>query len=127
MADRKVRSVTFKMPFNMTPKELKEAIDGSIESNVTVFQDLGNGEYLIEVSNQRDAEALVDEGFDFEDTHVSCHPPHGKLTNVSILNLRSYIEDDEIKKVLNQYGEVKGDVIRLKYKADHAFAGLAIV
>ena len=68
MADRKVRSVTFKLPFNMTPKELKEAIDGSIESNVTVFQDLGNGEYLIEVSNQRDAEALVDEGFDFEDT-----------------------------------------------------------
>ena len=124
MADRKVRSVTFNLPFNMTPKELKEAIDGCIESNVTVFQDLGNGEYLIEVSNQRDAEALVDEGFDFEDTHVSCHPPHGKLTNVSILNLRSYIEDDEIKKVLNQYGEVKGDVIRLKYKADHAFAGL---
>ena len=33
MADRKVRSVTFKMPFNMTPKELKEAIDGAIESN----------------------------------------------------------------------------------------------
>ena len=124
MADRKVRSVTFKLPFNMTPKELKEAIDGCIESNVTVFQDLGNGEYLIEVSNQRDAEALVDEGFDFEDTHVSCHPPHGKLTNVSILNLRSYIEDDEVKKVLNQYGEVKGDVIRLKYKGDHAFAGL---
>ena len=113
----------------MTSKEVKEAIDGSIESNVTVFQDLGNGEYLIEVSNQRDAEALVEEGFDFEDTHVSCHPPHGKLTNVSILNLRSYIEDDEIKKVLNQYGEVKGDVIRLKYKADHAFAGwrMAIV
>jgi len=126
MADRKVRSVTFKMPFNMTAKELKEAIDGSIESNVTVFQDLGNGEYLIEVSNQQDAEALVEEGFDFKDTHVSCHPPHGKLTNVSISQhyLRSYIEDDEIKKVLNQYGEVKGDVIRLKYKADHAFAGL---
>ena len=40
------------------------------------------------------------------------------------MNLRSYIEDDEIKKVLNQYGEVKGDVIRLRYKADRAFAGL---
>ena len=49
MADRKVWSVTFKMPFNMSPKELKEAIDGAIESNGTVFQDLGNGEYLIEV------------------------------------------------------------------------------
>ena len=115
MADRKVRSVTFKMPFNMTPKELKEAIDGAIESNGTVFQDLGYGEYLIEVLNQRDAEALVEEGLEDDGTHVSCHLPHGKLTNV---------EDDEIKKVLNQYGEVKGDVIRLKYKAHHAFAGL---
>ena len=124
MADRKVWSVTFKMPFNMSPKELKEAIDGAIESNGTVFQDLGNGEYLIEVLNQWDVEALVEEGFDFDDTQVSCHLSHGKLTNVSILNLRSYIEDDEIKKVLNQYGEVKVDVIRLRYKADRAFAGL---
>ena len=46
------------MPFNMTPKELNEAIDGAIESNGTVFQDFGYGEYLIEDLNQRDAEAL---------------------------------------------------------------------
>ena len=37
MADRKARSLTFKMPYNMTPRKLKEAIDGGIESNVTVF------------------------------------------------------------------------------------------
>ena len=36
----------------MTPKELKEAVDEAIESNGTVVQDLGNGEYLIEVLNQ---------------------------------------------------------------------------
>ena len=94
MADRKVRSATFKMPFIMTPKEVKEAIDGAIESNGTVFQDLWYGEYFIEVLNQRDAEALVEEGLEDDDPHVSCHLPHGKLTNV---------EDDEIKKVLNQY------------------------
>ena len=52
MADWKVRSVTYKMRFDMTPKKLKEAIDGAIESNGTVFQDLGNGEYLIEVLNE---------------------------------------------------------------------------
>ena len=37
MADRKARGLTFKMPLNMTPRELKKAIDGGIESNVTVF------------------------------------------------------------------------------------------
>ena len=52
MADRKFGSVTFKMLFDMTPKELKEAVDEAIESNGTVVQDLGNGEYLIEVLNQ---------------------------------------------------------------------------
>ena len=30
MADRKVRSVTFKMPFNMTPKELKKLLMGRL-------------------------------------------------------------------------------------------------
>ena len=69
MADRRVRSVTFNMPFNMTPKELNEAIDGAIESNGTVFQDLGYGEYLIEDLNQRDAEALVEEGLDYDDIY----------------------------------------------------------
>lgn len=38
--------------------------------------------------------------------------------------MRSYIEDDEFKKVLSQYGEIKREVIRLKYKADLAFEGL---
>lgn len=37
--------------------------------------------------------------------------------------MRSYIEDDEFKKVLSQYGEIKREVIRLKYKADLAFCG----
>ena len=69
MADRRVRSVTFNMPFNMTPKELNEVIDGAIESNGTVFQDLGCGEYLIEDSNQRDVEALVEEGLDYDDIY----------------------------------------------------------
>ena len=40
------------------------------------------------------------------------------------MGLRSYIEDEEIIKVLSHYGEIKGEVIRLKYRADHELAGL---
>ena len=61
MAGRKARSVTFKLPYLMTPRELKEAIDREIQSNVTVFQDLGNGEILIELANRQDAE-VTDRG-----------------------------------------------------------------
>ena len=110
------------MPYLRTLRELKEAIDREIQSNVS-FQDLGNGEILIELANQQDAELLIEEGFDVEETHVGCHPLHGQYTNVSISNLRSYIEDAEVKKVLSQYGEIRGDIL-LKYKADHAFAGM---
>ena len=52
---------------------------------------------------------------------MSCCPPQEKFTVVSIFILRSYIEDDEFKKVLSQYGEIKRQEIRLKYKADLAF------
>jgi len=124
MADPKARIVMFRLPYLRTLWELKEAIDREIQSNITVLQDLGNGEILIELANRQDAELLTEEGFDVEETHVGCHPPHGQYTNVSILNLRSYIEDAAVKKVLSQYGEIKGDIIRLKYKADHAFAGM---
>ena len=109
----------------MSAKELKHAIDEEISSNVTVFQDLGNGEFLVELADQQDAELLIEDGFDVEESHVGCHPPHAKSTNVSILNLPSYSDDDdEVKEVLSQYGEIRGEVIRLKYKKDHAFAGL---
>ena len=47
---------------------------------------------------------------------MSFHPPQDKFTVVSIFILSSYIEDDEVKKVLSQYGEIKREVIRLKYK-----------
>ena len=58
---------------------------------------------------------------------MSFHPAQDKFTVVSIFILRSYIEDDEFKKVLSQYGEIKREVIRLKYKVDLAFAGLVKV
>ena len=124
MADRKGRSVTFKVPHAMNLRELKNGLESGITSEIVVFQDLGGGEYLVEFSSLNDAETLVDEGFDISEIHVSCHPPHAKSINVSIMGLRSYIEDEEITKVLSQYGEIKGEVIRLKYRADHELAGL---
>ena len=39
------------------------------------------------------------------------------------MGLRSYVEDEEVKSALREYGELKSEVIRLKYKADHELAG----
>ena len=124
MADRKGQSVTFKVPHGMNLRDLKIGLESEITSDIVVFQDLGGGEYLVEFSSVSDAEALVEEGFDVSELHVSCHPPHAQSINVSIMGLRSYIEDKEVRKVLSQYGEIKGDVIRLKYRDDHELAGL---
>ena len=113
------------MPHAMNLRELKTGLESGITSEIVVFQDLGGGEYLVEFSSLNDAETLAEEGFDISEIHVSCHPPHAKSINVSIMGLRSYIEDEEIIKVLSHYGEIKGEVIRLKsYRADHELAGL---
>ncbi len=128
MADRKGRSVTFKVPYEVNSivnlGDLRTAIEGEIESEIIVFQDLGSSEYLVELNAVSDAESLIEEGFDLGDSHVICHPPHGQSVNVSIMGLRSYIDDEDVKEALNQYGEIKGEVVRLKYKADHELAGL---
>ena len=39
------------------------------------------------------------------------------------MGLRSYIDDDDLIATLSDYGEIKSDVIRLKYKADHELGG----
>ena len=43
--------------------DLRTAIDGEIESEIIVFQDLGSSEYLVEVNAVSDAESLIEEGF----------------------------------------------------------------
>ena len=67
MADPKARIVMFRLPYLRTLWKLKEAIDREIQSNITVLQDLGNGEILIELANRQDAELLTEEGFDVEE------------------------------------------------------------
>ena len=99
-------------------------IEKEIEHKINVFQDLGEYVYLLELEVKTDAEHLVSNGFDVAEIHVDCSPPHGKFLNVSIMGLRSYIDDDEVISALSDNGEIKSEVIRLKYKADHELAGL---
>ena len=40
------------------------------------------------------------------------------------MGLKAYISDDDVIEKLSNYGEIKGQVIRLKYKHDHELAGL---
>ena len=124
MADRKARSVTFRTPHRIGLGDLKSAIETVIHDPIVVFQDLGDDVYLLELESRADAEELVNNGFDIEEFHIDCSPPHGRFLNVSVMGLRSYVEDDEVKLALSEYGELKSDVIRLKYKADHELAGL---
>ena len=108
MTDRKGRRVTFKLPYKMNVGLLKTSIEQDISSSITVSQDLDNNEYLVELDSKEGADALIDEGLDFEDVHVGVHPPHGCFANVSILGLRSYVEDEMVVESLSQYGEIKG-------------------
>ena len=124
MADRKARSVTFRTPDRIGLRDLKAAIQKEMQDGIVVFQDLGDDVYLLELESRSDAEVLVNNGFDVNEFHVDCSPPHGKFLNVSIMGLRSYVEDEDVKSVLSEYGDLKSEVIRLKYKADHDLAGL---
>ena len=124
MADRKGRSLTFRTPERIGLRDLKAAIEEQIQDTSIVFQDLGEDVFLLELESRSDAEVLVNDGFDVKEFHVDCSPPHGKFLNVSILGLRSYVEDEEVKSVLGEYGDLKSDVIRLKYKTGHELAGL---
>lgn len=122
--DRKERSVTFQSPLRVSLGELKAAIDKEIKHKINVFQDLGDHVYLLELDDKTDAENLVNNGFDVDEIHIDCSPPHGKFLNVSIMGLRSYIHDAEVTEALAEYGEIKSEVIRLKYKTGHELAGL---
>jgi len=50
-----------------------------IQDSIVVFQDLGDGVYLLELESTGDAEVLVNNGFDIEEYHIDCSPPHGKF------------------------------------------------
>ena len=78
---------------------------------------------MIELATQGSAEELINNSFDVD---IACSPPHGAYTNVSVMGLKAYnfIHDEDIIAKLSHYGEIKGNIIRLKYKADHPLHGL---
>ena len=78
----------------------------------------------MQLSNNQHVEYLLENGFDTATQHHQCHSLHGLYKNVSILGLKAFISDDEVTQKLQNYGEIKGDIIRLKYKNDHTLAGL---
>ena len=124
MVDRKARSLTFRTPGRIGLEDLKAAIQQQLQDTIVVFQDLGDDVFLLELESRGDAKVLVNDGFDVKEFHIDCSPPHGKFLNVSILGLRLYVDDEEVKSVLSEYGELKSNVIRLKFKTDHDLAGL---
>ena len=85
--------MTFKGIFNISVGAMKSAIENITSQEITVFQSLGNEEFLVELTSRNAAELLIEERFDVNEFHVCCHPPHGYLTNVSFMGLRSYVED----------------------------------
>ena len=125
MADRKARSLTFKVPPGTNLGTLKQAIENENTNNeIRVFQEIGANEYLIELTSELQTQDIIENGFDAGSLHIRCHPPHGYYLNVSIMGLKAYISDDDVIEKLSNYGEIKGQVIRLKYKQDHELAGL---
>ena len=115
MADRKGRSVTFKAICNISVGAMKTAIEHITSQEITVFQSLGNEEFLVELTLRNAAELLIEEGFDVNEFHVCCHPPRSYFTNVRIMGPRSYIEDAQVLEALAPYGEIKSVILRLKY------------
>ena len=125
MADQKARSLTFKVPPGTNLRTLKQAIENENSNNeIRVFQEIEANGSLIELTSEFQAQDIVKNGFDTGSLHIRCHPPHGCSLNVSIMGLKAYISDDDVVQKLSHYGEIKGQVICLKYKQYHDLAGL---
>ena len=125
MADRKARSFIFKIPPGTNLQEVRNAIQEITgDDSIKVFQEINTYEYLVELTNDHQIQEIIEHGFDSGANHINCHPPRGYYLNVSIMGLNAYVEDDEVMEKLSEYGEVKGSVIRLKYRQEHELAGL---
>jgi len=82
MADRKARSLTFKIPRGRNLGLIKQATEHESSNNeIKVFQEICANEYLIE------------HGFDADFIHIRWHPLHGYCLHVSIVGLKAYISD----------------------------------
>ena len=84
-----------------------------------VLQELRSQEYLAKFKEKDDEEKVIEIGFDLASSDIRCNPPKGYYTNLSLMGLRAYIEDEKVIEILSRYGEIKSPVIRLKYKTEH--------
>ena len=89
-----------------------------------MFQEIGTNEYLVELTSPNQAQEMIENGFDTGSNHIRCHPPHEFYLNVSIMGLKAYISNEQVCEKLQQYGEIKGQVIRLKNKLDQELESL---
>ena len=65
MADRKSRTITFKLPITATLSDLKKSLDKeSQRADPTVIQELGAGQFLVEFKTKEQAEEFIDSGLD---------------------------------------------------------------
>lgn len=71
----------FKLPWKTSAGCIRSGINDKLAYGITVFQDLGNNEYLTELQTKAGADLLIEEGFVIDEVHVCCHPPHGFYTN----------------------------------------------
>ena len=125
MGDRQAKSLTFHVPPGTNLGNVKTAIENeNADNKITVFQEIGTNEYLVEITDASNAQELIENGFDTCPHHIRCHPPYGYYFNVSITGQKADVSDAEVYEKLNQHDEIKGDNIRLKYKAHHELAGL---
>ena len=125
MADRKAKSFIFKTPPGTNLGEARNGIQEITRNDsIKVFQEINAFEYLVELTTDNQIQEIIEHGFDSGEHHINCHPPRGYYLNVSIMGLKAYVEDDEVIGKLSEYGEVKGSVVRLKYRQEHELAGL---
>lgn len=86
MADRKGQSFTFKTPLATSLKDIKDAITAEVGPNkITVLQHLNSGDYLVELTENKLAKDLIENGFGLDELHVQCNPPPEDIISTSVL------------------------------------------
>lgn len=57
----------------------------------------------MELTENKLAEDLIENGFGLDELHVQCNPPCGYYINVSVMGLRAYVEDQALIEALRGY------------------------
>ena len=121
----KREALFFKTPPGTNLGEVRNGIQEITgDDSIKVFQEINAFEYLVELTTDHQIQEIIEHGLDSGKNHINCHPPRGYYLNASIMGLKAYVEDDEVIAKLSEYGEVKGSVIRLKYRQEHELPGL---